>query len=119
MLPVFTIIGRPNVGKSTLFNCLTKTRNALVADFPGVTRDRQYGRGVVGGRPYLVVDTGGIVEAANPEMAQQVEKQVQQAIEEADQILFLTDAQAGLTAADQMIAEKLRAYQSKISTSGQ
>src|ERR1700722_19910010 len=61
MLPVFTIIGRPNVGKSTLFNCLTKTRNALVADFPGVTRDRQYGRGVLGGRPYLVVDTGGIV----------------------------------------------------------
>lgn len=114
MLPVITIIGRPNVGKSTLFNCLTKTRDALVADFPGVTRDRQYGRGVLGGRPYLVVDTGGIVEAADPAMAKQVEKQVQQAIDEADKILFLVDAQTGLTAADSMIAEQLRPHQQKI-----
>jgi GTPase len=114
MLPVITIIGRPNVGKSTLFNCLTQTRDALVADFPGVTRDRQYGRGVLGGRPYLVVDTGGIVEAAHPEMARQVEKQVRQAIEEADRILFLVDAQVGLTSADSMIAEQLRPHQKKV-----
>ncbi len=114
MLPVITIIGRPNVGKSTLFNCLTQTRDALVADFPGVTRDRQYGRGVLGGRPYLVVDTGGIVEASNPEMAKQVEKQVRQAIDEADRILFMVDAQAGLTAADTMIAEQLRVHQKKV-----
>ncbi len=114
MLPVFTIIGRPNVGKSTLFNCLTQTRDALVADFPGVTRDRQYGRGVLGGRPYLIVDTGGIVGSADPEMAKQVEKQVQQAIDEADQILFLVDAQSGLTAADAMIAEQLRSHQKKV-----
>lgn len=114
MLPVITIIGRPNVGKSTLFNCLTQTRDALVADFPGVTRDRQYGRGVLGGRPYLVVDTGGIVEAADPAMAKQVEKQVQQAIDEADKILFLVDAHTGLTAADSMIAEQLRALAHKV-----
>lgn len=114
MLPVITIIGRPNVGKSTLFNCLTQTRDALVADFPGVTRDRQYGRAVTGGRPYLVVDTGGIVEAADPEMAKQVTKQVQQAIDEADRIIFLVDAQSGLTSADDMIAEQLRPYQKKV-----
>jgi GTPase len=114
-LPVMTIIGRPNVGKSTLFNRLTNTRDALVADFPGVTRDRQYGRGVVGGRPYWVIDTGGIVEATDPAMAQQVEKQVHQAIEEADLILFLVDAQSGLTAADQMIAEQLRHHRPKVS----
>lgn len=113
MLPIITIIGRPNVGKSTLFNCLTRTRNALVADFPGVTRDRQYGRGVMGDRPYWVVDTGGIVEAADPQMAKLVEKQVQQAIEEADKILFLVDAHSGLTAADTMIAEQLRSHQKK------
>ncbi len=114
MLPVVTIIGRPNVGKSTLFNCLTQTRNALVADFPGVTRDRQYGRGVLGGRPYLVVDTGGIVAATNEDIAPQVEKQVQQAIDEADRILFLVDAQTSVTAADMMIAEQLRRYQEKV-----
>lgn len=114
MLPVLTIIGRPNVGKSTLFNYLTRTRDALVADFPGVTRDRQYGRGVVGGRPYLVVDTGGMVEGDDPVIIEQVRKQVQQAVEEADRILFLVDAHAGLCAADAMIAEQLRAYQDKI-----
>ncbi|MEZ5583046.1 MAG: GTPase [Candidatus Competibacteraceae bacterium] len=60
MLPVIALLGRPNVGKSTLFNCLTRTRNALVADIPGLTRDRQYGFGEVGPRPYLIVDTGGL-----------------------------------------------------------
>lgn len=114
MLPVITIIGRPNVGKSTLFNCLTQTRNALVADMPGVTRDRQYGRGVLGAKPYLVVDTGGIAETADPQMVTQVEKQVRQAIEEADRVLFLVDAKAGLTAADSIIAEQLRHFQEKV-----
>ncbi len=114
MLPVITIIGRPNVGKSTLFNCLTQTRNALVADMPGVTRDRQYGRGVLGAKPYLVVDTGGIAETADPQMVTQVEKQVRQAIEEADRVLFLVDAKVGLTAADSIIAEQLRYFQEKV-----
>lgn len=114
MLPVFTIIGRPNVGKSTLFNCLTKTRDALVADFPGVTRDRQYGRGMVGDRPYLVVDTGGIVEEADQTYTDLVDKQVRQAIDEADRILFLVDAHVGVTAADTMVAEQLRPFQDKV-----
>lgn len=114
MLPVITIIGRPNVGKSTLFNCLTQTRDALVADFPGVTRDRQYGRGALGGRPFLVVDTGGIIESAHPEMSKQVDKQARQAITEADRVIFLVDAQVGLTAADSMIAEQMRSHQKKV-----
>ncbi|MBS0350915.1 MAG: ribosome biogenesis GTPase Der [Proteobacteria bacterium] len=115
MLPIITIVGRPNVGKSTLFNFLTQSRNALVADFPGVTRDRQYGRGVIGARVYWVVDTGGIVEMADsPDMVSQVQKQVQQAIDEADKIIFLLDAKSGLTAADSIIAQQLRPYQNKI-----
>lgn len=106
-LPVIAIVGRPNVGKSTLFNCLTKSRDALVADFPGLTRDRQYGQGKVGDRPYIIVDTGGMGDeetAVDSLMAQQA----QQAVLEADHILFLVDARAGLTAADQNIAESLR-----------
>jgi GTP-binding protein len=112
MKPVVVLVGRPNVGKSTLFNCLTRSRQALVADEPGVTRDRQYGHGVVGDRPYLVVDTGGLVESgvATPDraMAEQVARQTRQAIREADTVLFVTDARAGLTTADQEIAAELR-----------
>ncbi|MCH9643396.1 MAG: ribosome biogenesis GTPase Der [Gammaproteobacteria bacterium] len=110
MLPVLTIIGRPNVGKSTLFNYLTQTRAALVSDMPGVTRDRQYGEGVYEGKPFIVVDTGGIAEPDDPTMAALTDKQVDQAIEEADVLLFMVDAHDGLTAADQQIAERLRRH---------
>jgi GTP-binding protein len=108
MLPVFAIIGRPNVGKSTLFNYLTKTRDALVMDMPGVTRDRQYGDGRVGDRAYIVVDTGGLAEPDDPTMAAMTDEQVSQAIEEADRLFFLVDANDGLTAADLSIATELR-----------
>ncbi len=107
MLPVVTLVGRPNVGKSTLFNRLTRTRDALVADFPGLTRDRQYGLGRVGPAGYIVVDTGGISpEAEGVEALMQ--GQVRRAIEEADHILFLVDAQSGVTPDDQEVAERLR-----------
>lgn len=114
MLPVITIVGRPNVGKSTLFNHLTNTRDALVVDVPGVTRDRQYGEGVVGDRPYLVVDTGGIEEPEDLTMAQLTDEQVFLAIEEADVIFFMVDAKAGLVSSDTAIAERLRRFQKKV-----
>ncbi len=114
MLPVIAIIGRPNVGKSTLFNYLTQTRNALVADFPGVTRDRQYGRGVIGEHSYWIVDTGGIAEMDELAISKPIDKQVWQAIEEADYLLFLVDGKDGLMAADQIIAGQLRPYREKI-----
>ena len=107
MLPVVTLVGRPNVGKSTLFNRLTRTRDALVADFPGLTRDRQYGVGRVGPRDYVVVDTGGIGDA--PEGVEALmQRQVQLALDEADRVLFLVDALDGCTASDFDIAERLR-----------
>lgn len=107
MLPVIVILGRPNVGKSTLFNCITKSRNALVADLPGLTRDRLYGEGRLGERPYLVVDTGGLGVKENAIDALMLQ-QTQRAIQEADEILFLVDARSGLTPADQIIAQTLR-----------
>jgi GTP-binding protein len=107
MLPVIALLGRPNVGKSTLFNRLTHSRDALVADFPGLTRDRQYGIGRVGPGPYVVVDTGGLT--AGPEGIEGVmARQVARAIEEADHLLFLVDARDGCTAADLDIADRLR-----------
>lgn len=114
MIPVFTIVGRPNVGKSTLFNRLTKSRDALVADMPGVTRDRQYGDGAVGDRPYIVVDTGGIVISSDSTLEHLTDQQVEQAISEADQILFVVDAKDGFTPADAEIAKRLRAHHSKV-----
>ena len=114
MLPVITIVGRPNVGKSTLFNLLTQSRDALVVDVPGVTRDRQYGEGKLGGRPYFVVDTGGIEESDDPEMAKLTDEQVLMAVEEADVIFFMVDAKAGLVPSDEIIAERLRRYQKKV-----
>jgi GTP-binding protein len=108
MKPVIALVGRPNVGKSTLFNCLTRSRDALVADQPGLTRDRKYGEGRVGDRPYLVVDTGGLSgdkEGIDELMAEQVWL----AVAEADVILFLVDARDGLVAGDQDIAARLRA----------
>lgn len=107
MTPVIALVGRPNVGKSTLFNRLTKTRDALVADYPGLTRDRKYGDGKLGDRPYIVVDTGGISgfeEGLDAEMA----GQSYAAIDEADAVLFMVDAVQGITGADHMIAKMLR-----------
>lgn len=106
MLPVIALLGRPNVGKSTLFNRLTRTRDALVADFPGLTRDRQYGIGRVGPRPYVVVDTGGI--SGGDGIQALSEQQVRVAIGEADQLLFLVDTRDGTTPGDIEIAAELR-----------
>jgi GTP-binding protein len=106
MLPVIALLGRPNVGKSTLFNRLTRTRDALVADFPGLTRDRQYGIGRIGPAPYVVVDTGVISGGDGIEALS--ERQVRIAIEEADQLLFLVDTRDGVTPGDLEIAAELR-----------
>jgi len=107
MLPVIALVGRPNVGKSTLFNSLTRTRDALVADIPGLTRDRQYGVGKVGPHPYLVIDTGGLTGEFSG-LHQLIAQQVERAIEEADAVLFLVDGRTGLSAVDQEIAVYLR-----------
>ncbi len=107
MLPVIALVGRPNVGKSTLFNYLTRSREALVADFPGLTRDRQYGRLKHGDRPCLIVDTGGIADDAEG-IESLSRKQVQIALEEADIIFFMVDAREGLSVSDKVIAETLR-----------
>ena len=90
MLPVIAIVGRPNVGKSTLFNRLTRSRDALVADQPGLTRDRQYGVGKMGNKPYVVVDTGGL-SGKEEGVDVLMEQQVQAAFNEADHIFFLLD----------------------------
>ena len=108
MKPVIALVGRPNVGKSTLFNCLTRSRDALVADQPGMTRDRKYGTGRVGDRPYLVIDTGGL-SGEEEGIDELMAGQAWQAVEEADVILFLVDARDGLLAGDDEIARKLRA----------
>src|SRR5574341_217615 len=108
MLPIVTIVGRPNVGKSTLFNRLTRSRDAIVADVPGMTRDRHYGRGRLGAIPYLVVDTGGFEPVAREGIFHEMARQTRQAVDEADAVLFLVDARAGLVQQDRSIAEELR-----------
>jgi GTP-binding protein len=108
MRAVIAVVGRPNVGKSTLFNCLTKSRDALVADFPGLTCDRQYGQGKIGKRPFLVVDTGGL-GSGDEVLSGLMAGQAMRAAEEADVILFLVDGRAGRTADDECIAGQLRA----------
>ncbi|PKO73416.1 MAG: ribosome biogenesis GTPase Der [Betaproteobacteria bacterium HGW-Betaproteobacteria-17] len=108
MLPTLVLVGRPNVGKSTLFNRLTGTRDALVHDLPGMTRDRHYGRGRLGDKPYLVVDTGGLEPVVTDGILAEMARQTLQAIDEADAIIFLVDARAGLTPQDQLIADRLR-----------
>ncbi|HWW80168.1 MAG TPA: ribosome biogenesis GTPase Der [Steroidobacteraceae bacterium] len=107
MLPVIALVGRPNVGKSTLFNVLTGTRDAIVADIPGLTRDRQYGFGRVGPMPYVVIDTGGLVE--NPTgIETQMREQTEQAVQEADRLVFIADVREGLTTADHFVLRELR-----------
>ena len=108
MLPTLVLVGRPNVGKSTLFNRLTKTRDALVHDMPGLTRDRHYGRGRMGDKPYLVVDTGGLEAVATDGIYHEMARQTLQAIDEADAIVFLVDGRQGMTPQDKVIAQKLR-----------
>jgi GTP-binding protein len=106
--PVVTLVGRPNVGKSTLFNRLTRSRSAIVADFPGLTRDRHYGEGRGGPRDYIVIDTGGF-EPVNAEgIVREMAAQTEQAIAESDVIVFVLDARDGLTAHDRRIGERLR-----------
>jgi len=107
MLPVIALVGRPNVGKSTLFNRLTRSRDALVADQPGITRDRKHGVGKIGAHPYVIVDTGGISGEADG-IDVLMEKQVKHAIGEADHLIFLLDGRDGMTGADKAIAEELR-----------
>ncbi|MBE0619408.1 MAG: ribosome biogenesis GTPase Der [Burkholderiales bacterium] len=108
MKPTLVIVGRPNVGKSTLFNRLTRSRDALVADIPGLTRDRHYGEGRVGGRPFFVVDTGGFEPVAKDGILHEMAKQTLQAIAEADVILFMVDVRQGLAPQDRNIAALLR-----------
>jgi GTPase len=108
MIPTLVLVGRPNVGKSTLFNRLTKTRDALVADMPGLTRDRHYGHGRMGSQPFLVVDTGGFEPTAKDGIVHEMARQAESAIAEADVLLFIVDGRAGLTPQDQAIADRLR-----------
>lgn len=108
MKPSIVVVGRPNVGKSTLFNRLTRTRDALVADIPGLTRDRHYGHGKLGSKPYLVVDTGGFEPLAKDGIMHEMARQTEQAIAEADAVIFVVDARTGITALDKDIANKLR-----------
>lgn len=113
MLPVIAIVGRPNVGKSTLFNCLTQSRAALVSDLPGLTRDRQYGEGEIADRRFIVIDTGGLTNEKD-DLDLLMAHQSMQAVEEADRIIFLVDARAGVMPGDQAIASTLRALKKNI-----
>ncbi|WP_409422458.1 ribosome biogenesis GTPase Der [Pseudaeromonas sp. ZJS20] len=113
MTPVVALVGRPNVGKSTLFNRLTRTRDALVADFPGLTRDRKYGQAKLGRMEFIVVDTGGI-DGSEEGIELHMAEQSLLAIDEADVVLFLVDARAGLTSADIGIANHLRRQKKKV-----
>ena len=108
MLPVVALVGRPNTGKSTLFNRLTRTRSALVANVPGLTRDRQYGRARVGSRPFIVIDSGGFEPVARDGIEALMARQTRQAVVEADVVVLLVDGREGLTARDREIAVELR-----------
>ncbi len=108
MKPTVVLVGRPNVGKSTLFNRLTKTRDAIVHDQPGLTRDRHYGQGRVGDRPYIVVDTGGLEPVVKEGILHEMARQTLQAVDEADAVILLVDARTGLSPHDREIASRLR-----------
>ena len=108
MKPVIAIVGRPNVGKSTLFNRLTRSRDALVADLPGLTRDRHYGEGRMGERPFLAIDTGGFEPVAKDGIMHEMAKQTKQAVAEADMVILLVDGRQGITPHDKTITDFLR-----------
>ncbi|HAH70280.1 MAG TPA: ribosome biogenesis GTPase Der, partial [Succinivibrionaceae bacterium] len=110
-MKVVALVGCPNVGKSTLFNRLTKTRDALVADFPGLTRDRKYGRAMFDGREYVLIDTGGIAEDNTDqpeELTRRMTSQALQAIDECDLVLYMVDARAGIMPGDHQVADYIR-----------
>jgi GTP-binding protein len=108
MKPIVVLVGRPNVGKSTLFNRLTRSRDAIVHDMPGLTRDRHYGRGRMGEKPFIVVDTGGFEPVAKDGILSEMARQAQEAISEADVVIFVVDGRAGLAPQDKRIAKLLR-----------
>ncbi|MEX5747226.1 ribosome biogenesis GTPase Der [Massilia sp. X63] len=108
MKPVIALVGRPNVGKSTLFNRLTRSRDALVADLPGLTRDRHYGEGRIGERPFLVIDTGGFEPVAKEGIMHEMALQTRQAVAEADVVVFIVDGRQGMTPHDKTITDYLR-----------
>lgn len=114
MKPVLALVGRPNVGKSTLFNRLTRSRDAIVADFAGLTRDRHYGEGRIGDRAYIVVDTGGFEPDASSGIVQAMASQTRQAVAEADVVVFVVDVRAGLSAQDHDIARFLRSVNKRV-----
>jgi GTP-binding protein len=114
MKPVIAIVGRPNVGKSTLFNRMTKSRDAIVADFAGLTRDRHYGDGRLGSREFIVVDTGGFEPDSTSGIFMEMAKQTRQAVAEADAVIFVVDIRAGLSAQDHDIARYLRTANKRV-----
>ncbi|HWH74112.1 MAG TPA: ribosome biogenesis GTPase Der [Methylibium sp.] len=114
MKPVLALVGRPNVGKSTLFNRLTKSRDAIVADFAGLTRDRHYGDGRLGAREFIVIDTGGFEPTAESGIYKEMAKQTRQAVAEADAVIFVVDARAGVSGQDHDIARYLRTAGKKV-----
>jgi GTP-binding protein len=114
MKPVIALVGRPNVGKSTLFNRMTKSRDAIVADFAGLTRDRHYGEGRLGAREYIVIDTGGFEPECTEGIFKEMAKQTRQAVAEADAVIFVVDARNGLSAQDHDIARFLRTANKKV-----
>lgn len=114
MKPVIAVVGRPNVGKSTLFNRMTKSRDAIVADFAGLTRDRHYGDGRLADREYIVIDTGGFEPDSSTGIVKEMAKQTRQAVAEADSVIFVVDVRAGVSAQDHDIARYLRSVNKKV-----
>ncbi len=114
MKPVIALVGRPNVGKSTLFNRLTKSRDAIVADFAGLTRDRHYGEGHIGGREFIVIDTGGFEPEKPTGVVAEMAKQTKQAVAEADAVVFVVDVRAGVSGQDHDIARFLRSANKRV-----
>jgi GTPase len=112
--PVIALVGRPNVGKSTLFNRLTRSRDAIVHDVPGVTRDRHYGEGRMGSRGFIAIDTGGLAPRADSGILGEMKRQAEQAMAESDAVIFVVDARAGLTGGDRDIAAQLRRLKTRL-----